>query len=61
MELDLPTLSKEIEMKYVSELIMINKIEKNPHFPPFSNGNTPLSGNFFGVTESCHLMAMTCM
>ena len=29
MELDLPTLSKEIEMKYVSELIMINKIEKN--------------------------------
>ena len=35
-------------MKYISELQGIDKVEKN--------GNTPLSGNFFGVMESCHLM-----
>ena len=36
-------------------------MEKETFFNPFLNGNTPLSGNFFGVTESCHLMTMTCM
>ena len=60
MELDLPTLSKKIKIKYVFELRMIDKMEKTHIFPKFSNGNTPLSGNFFGVTESCHLMTMSC-
>ena len=42
-------------MKYISELQGIDKVEKI-FFTTFSNGNTPLSGNFFGVMESCHLM-----
>ena len=35
-------------------------MEKETFFNSFLNGNTPLSGNFFGVTESCHLMTMSC-
>ena len=58
MELDLPTISKKIKIEYVSELGMI-------YYRYFLHSqmetvNTPLSGNFCGVTESCHLMTMSC-
>ena len=34
-------------------------MEKETIFNPFFCGNNPLSGNFFAVMESCHLMTMT--
>ena len=34
-------------------------MKKETFFNPFFCGNNPLSGNFFGVMESCHLMTMT--
>ena len=61
MELYLTTLSQKTKIKYISKLQRIYKVEKTKFFTPFSNGNTPLSGNFFCVTESCHLMTMSCI
>ena len=55
MKLYLPTLSNQIKMRYISKLQGTDKVEKI-FFTTFSNGNTLLSGNFFGVMESCHLM-----
>ena len=41
-------------MKYISELQGINKVGKKFFLPHSQWKNTPLSGNFFGVTESCN-------
>ena len=43
-------------MKYISELQGVDKVEKNFFLPHTQMENTPLSGNFFGVMESCHFL-----
>ena len=46
-------------MKYISELQGVDKVGKFFFLPHTQMENPPLSGNFFGVMESFHLMTMT--